>query len=98
VALALLLLFQPLLCVIHCVMHTQAAEAHPGTAGLFLCHTSSPADDVSLLIPAFWPGVLPALLILALAATTLRMSLSAPTCSAAHPWAPPLPPPRTCMA
>jgi hypothetical protein len=97
-ALALLLLLQPLICVAHCIFHAERSSAHAGAAGGFLCHAAQPDADPFPIIPAFWPGVIPALLVLARAGTVRRLAPPAPRCLDAHTWAPPLPPPRPCAA
>jgi hypothetical protein len=96
--LALLLLFQPLLCVAHCILHAQGISAHAGSSSPFLCHASQPPDTGSLLVPAFWPGVLPTLIMLVLAAVSLRLPSPTHAQLAIHLWEPPFPPPRLTIA
>ncbi len=96
--LVLLLLTQPLLCVIHCALRAHAAAIHSSSGDPFLCHTAAPTDAPAPLVPAFWPGILPVLIVLAVSFrrhTPSRRRLFRPI---AHLWAPPIPPPRLVVA
>jgi hypothetical protein len=97
-AIVLLLLLQPLLCLISCAVVTHTAThdtAHTSAHDYFLCHMSEPASSRSLLIPAFWPGVLPVLVLLAGSRSLLlRLPLTAPQQLIVYRYAPPQPPPR----
>ncbi len=102
--LALLLLAQPLFCVIQCSLadhsghHHQRVAADDPTA-LFVCHTPEAAYADSLSIPPYWPAVLPVAFAFALICSALlTLSLCAPATLRARAWAPPLPPPRLCSA
>lgn len=92
----LLLLLQPILCVVHCALHERAPAA--ADTGLFLCHASHPDGESPLLIPAFSPGLLPALALLAVVGSVCRLLPRLPRRPSSHAWAPPLPPPRSCLA
>ncbi|MBX0329576.1 hypothetical protein K2Z83_18055 [Oscillochloris sp. ZM17-4] len=96
--LVLLLLLQPLLCVAHCVIDARAT-VDAAIDGPFLCHLSTPQGADSPIIPAFWPGVLPSLAIIAIAfARWFRLSAAGPPHLTRHTWAPPIPPPRISCA
>jgi hypothetical protein len=101
-AVVLLLLLQPLLCVMQCAMEARPAthtSAQAAPTDPFLCHMSGPQSPHPLIIPAFWPGVLPALALLAAAhALVCRLMPAAPPGLVAHRWVPPLPPPRRSCA
>jgi hypothetical protein len=111
---AALLLLQPLLCLISCsftqgtlhylpteaVHELERATAAEGEGSFaFFCELpAAPAAETHFL-PAFWPGMLP-LLLLAVASSLLllRLPLARPEPPRACRWAPPLPPPRLLAA
>jgi hypothetical protein len=101
-AVVLLLLIQPLLCVVHCAMDARAMThaVHAAPSDFFLCHMAEPVDSPALIIPALWPGVLPVLALLVMTHLLLRrLTIIAPPHLIARLWAPPIPPPRpTCAA
>lgn len=91
-----LLLIQPILCSLHCLLHI---THHQGPTDLgdplqiFVCATPEPPVSHELLIPAFWPGVLPNLAVLISTLFLLRyLTMAAPPSlnTRSHP---PLPPP-----
>ncbi|NNJ11270.1 hypothetical protein EKD04_013090 [Chloroflexales bacterium ZM16-3] len=101
-AVVLLLLLQPLLCVAHCAVDDYfapraAAQAAPN--GPFLCHIAAPEGVDTLIIPAFWPGVLPALVLIIMAcALWFRLGIARISPLSPRRWAPPIPPPRLSCA
>jgi hypothetical protein len=101
-AVVLLLLIQPLLCLVHCAMEARAmthAAAHTAPSDPFLCHMSDAQSPHVLIVPAFWPGVLPVVVLLVTACSLLRrLMLVAPPHLIARLWAPPIPPPRLICA
>jgi hypothetical protein len=101
--LALLLLAQPLFCVIQCSLDGHSGHHHHMAAddptALFVCHTPEAAYADSLIIPPYWPAVLPLALAFALmCCALLTLSMRAPATLCARAWAPPLPPPRLLSA
>jgi hypothetical protein len=97
-----LLLLQPLLCTLNCVVHSGhrhvAAAAAPGAAeqrSAFICDVP-PVETVELaFVPAFWPGLtLLVLLLLAGAGLPTWLASTAPTPLTGRRWAPLPPPPR----
>lgn len=93
-----LILALPLLCVVHCQIG--ADQAHHHVAAIdgqahFLCNLMARPVGADLFVPAFWPGLPPALpaLLIALAPVLRRPSpiqVPAPSIT----WAPLTPPPR----
>ncbi len=102
VTVVLLLLLQPLLCVAGCLIEASPALRGGGRvadADRFLCHMSQPDSADHLIIPAFWPGALPALPLIVIAGTLwLRLTLAGPSPLTPRRWAPPTPPPRRSCA
>lgn len=100
---ALLLVVQPLLCVLQCSLsghagQYQQAGAPDDSTTLFVCHTPEATHAVALLVPPFWPATLPVALAFALLIYALRtLSPEAPASLRARVWAPPLPPPRRAL-
>lgn len=91
-----LTLAMPLLCVAHCRLAAGHQHAHTaGAQGYFLCELIAPAPGANLFVPAFWPGLLPALpaLLIALLASQ-RLSPAPPLPTPLAAWAPLTPPPR----
>ncbi len=107
--LATLILLQPLFCLISCHLSSdtlhylpteavheleRATDAGGAASFAFFCELpAAPAAETHFL-PAFWPGVLP-LLLLAVASSLLllRLPLASPASPRVCRWAPPLPPP-----
>lgn len=93
-----LILAQPLLCVLHCRISASEAHAHrPHADGQehFLCNLMPQPTGAALFVPAFWPGLAPALLVplLALALLLRRLPPIQPPARSIT-WAPLTPPPR----
>lgn len=97
----LILLLQPLLCVLHCslvryVTHRQTQDPADDPWQLFVCAgPAQPTPHQSILIPAFWPGVLPALTMLIAYLPLLRyLTLPIPAHPSPRTLSPLTPPPR----
>jgi phosphate/sulfate permease len=94
----LLLLAQPVLCIAHC--YRFPGSASHGTAsgvGQFVClmEAMPVAQGEHIVVPAFWPGVLPlvALWIASLLLVLQRLPLFVPRLASLR-WQPTPPPPR----
>jgi hypothetical protein len=101
--LALCLLGQPLLCLLHCNARHGATTTSANLAvGIFFCdltnhtHPNEPLDH-GHFIPAYFPGILVALLVL-LRGLMLFGQLPVPLASVHRGpiWSPPGPVPRSC--
>jgi hypothetical protein len=99
---ALLLLGQPVLCIVHCAV-SGATTSHrhhdPSTNPLsfFLCDAPQAAQAELSVLP-YWPAVLPLLLSLRLLRQLLRrLTPPSPASLRTLSWAPPLPPPRLAL-
>jgi hypothetical protein len=96
---AVLLVGQSLLCVAHCAFSAPTDSTHGAVAYGFYCpigahHHHSPNTEHTP-IPAFWPGVLFSLALIAGVLLVLARVAGAVAVSPPAPrWAPPVPPPR----
>ena len=98
VVLTLLLFSQSILCAAHCFLYTYGVTGHASDNHAFLCHLAPTPDQVPPKVPAFWPSVLPTLIILALTSIAWLLPSDVPAPLAQHLWSPPLPPPRSLVA
>ena len=90
---ALLLLGQPVLCIVHCAVSgaTTSHRRHD------LCDAPQAAQAELSVLP-YWPAVLPLLLSLRLLRQLLRrLTPPSPASLRTLSWAPPLPPPRLAL-
>ncbi|NJN17143.1 MAG: hypothetical protein HC822_13140 [Oscillochloris sp.] len=96
--LALLLLGQPLLCLVHCEFvggHSRSLFAFGDGRAFYLCDHPLPSAGHGLFIPAFWPTLVLPMLLFSVGLTLLGF-LASPLRSMVQsfPLPPSLPPPR----